>query len=248
MSGWTEQEKILHWEPARPALLPDNELHVWWLPLQQSAARYAELEALLSEREQARAARFKYDRHRIGFTVGRGLLREMLGRYLHTDPASLRFQLGPFGKPSLAPIDGRQLCFNYSDAEDRALYVFAWDLEVGADLECLQREVAHQRIAARRFASSESCALSRIPQEEQREAFLVCWTRKEGYGKARGVGIRYALDSIELCLDCRRSPLQIPDAEVGHWVLHQIYPTEHYTGTIVHAAGTPNLRFFSDGT
>jgi len=249
MSAWIEQQQVVHWiASAERPQLPANELHVWWLSLQQPTDRYAYLQSLLSEPEQVRAARFKFDRHRIAYTTGRGMLRELLGHYLDTDPAALRFQLGPLGKPALAPIDGRQLCFNYSDAEDRALYAFAWDLEVGADLECLRREVEHHKIIARKFTAAEADALLSLPERQQAPAFLVCWTRKEGYGKARGVGIRYPLDSVELCLDCRQQRLLIPDPEVGQWVMHQIYPTGEFTGTVVHAATDPKIRYFTEGS
>lgn len=248
MGNWVEQQQIINWQAAaRPPALGRNELHVWWLSLQQPAERYARFLALLSEHERQRAARFKLDRHRVAFIAGRGLLRELVGHYLDTDPATVAFRLGPFGKPALAPDEGRQqLCFNYSDAEDRALYVFAWDIEVGADLECLRRRVEYYQRITRKFADSEVEALSSLPEHEQHDAFLVCWTRKEGYGKALGVGIRYPLDSVELCVDCRRRQLRIPDPEFGHWIIHQIYPAAEFTGTVVHADGEPGIRFFTE--
>lgn len=247
MRNWVEKQQVVSWTAVtQPPVLAPNELHVWWLPLQQPAQRYAHFQSTLSERERQRAARFKFDRHRIAFTTGRGLLRELVGRYLDTDPAGIEFRLGPFGKPALPPRDGRQLCFNYSDAEGYALYVFAWDIEVGADLECLLRRVDYFQDITRKFADSEAEALAALPENEQHDAFLVCWTRKEGYGKALGVGIRYPLDSVELCLDCRQRQLRVPDPEFKHWIIHQIYPSAEFTGTVVHSDGAPDIRFFTE--
>ena len=71
-------------------------------PLDLDEHRLAGLHATLSADERGRAARFHFERDRKHFIAARGLLRELLGRYLARAPASLRFAYGPRGKPFLA--------------------------------------------------------------------------------------------------------------------------------------------------
>jgi len=245
---WIDNQQLVQWsDVATPPPLGPDELHVWWLPLQQTAPRLAVLESTLSDVEQSRAARFRRDGLRANYIAGRGWLRILVGAYLDCEPVSVEFILGAYGKPGVQPRAGRRLCFNYSDADDMALYAFAWDREVGADLERLTREVSFQRIATRKFTADEADSLAQLPASQQSEAFLVGWTRKEGYGKARGVGIHYPLNEVELCVDYHRNHLTVADPDYGHWVLHQIYPDHEHTGTVVHVAGAPRLRFLRAG-
>ena len=76
-----------------------GEIHVWTLPLDPAPAEAAALAALLAPDEAARAARFRFERHRRRYAVGRGALRTLLGRYLDRPPRSVAFRYGPNDKP-----------------------------------------------------------------------------------------------------------------------------------------------------
>ncbi len=177
-------------------------------------------------------------------------MRELLGRYLNEHPCEILFRFGPYGKPSLASsLDDDGLCFNYTDAEGRALYAFAQGCELGVDLEHLSRTIRYRRIAERKFTQSESEALLGLPDAEGRRAFLGCWTRKEAYGKARGVGICYPLDSVDLCTDYISPMMTIHDRvsadAVRLWNLRQFYPDERFVASIVYAGDTRQLHYYT---
>ncbi len=235
--SWIDDQRLVRWQ--RTATVPPlggDEIHLWWVPLRTSAARVAALANRLNAAESARAGRFRLPRLRDDWVVGRATLRLLLGAYLRQPAAAIRFEYGPVGKPRLARHhDARRLCFNYSDSGGRALYAFAWDGEVGVDLEYLPREVSFSRIARRKFTGVEAAAILSLPPAQQRDAFLACWTRKEGYGKAVGVGIRYPLDSVELCLDCAEPRFGIadPDEPDRFWQGEQVYPSREFVGTVV---------------
>ena len=180
------------------------------------------------------------------FTAARGLLKVLLSAYLERAPDGLEFRYGPLGKPSLPAVGGGdELCFNYTDSEGFALYAFAWNRDLGVDLEMLSRRVRYQRIIERRFAPAESEALLAMSEEAQRRSFLACWTRKEGYGKALGLGIHFPLDCREMCVDCGASPLSIEDHVDGEtWDIHQLYPTEEFVAALVHPSGDLPQRCF----
>jgi hypothetical protein len=78
------------------------------------------------------------------------------------------------------------------------------------------------------------------------DAFLACWTRKEGYGKAVGVGIRYPLDSVELCLDCAEPRFTIadPDEPDRFWQGEQVYPSREFVGTVVCEGRSRKLGYY----
>ncbi|NJO06376.1 MAG: hypothetical protein HC876_13095, partial [Chloroflexaceae bacterium] len=94
------------WQPtATPPVLHPAAVHVWWATLAPPTAHRTALAALLSPDEQQRAARFVFPQHQQHFTVARGLLRLLIGRYLSTSPAALRFTYSSHGKPALLQTD-----------------------------------------------------------------------------------------------------------------------------------------------
>lgn len=204
------------------------------MQLTGSASEVDDLRPLLSASEQGRADRYRFDRHRRAYILGRAALRLLLSRYTGRPAARICFDYGEWGKPSLADGPVPRLCFNYSDAGGRALYGFARDFEIGVDVEDLNREVSFERIVQRRFSESEARAILGMPDGKRKAAFLACWTRKEGYGKAEGWGINYPLDSVELCSDCEADRVDLTVDGGGKWVVRQIYPSRDFVGTVVY--------------
>ena len=88
--------------PPADLSLATGDLHAWLIPIDAPPVRVSELTALLSLDEQARAARFRFERDRTRFIAARAALRRILGRYLGRAPAELAFDYSPHGKPSLA--------------------------------------------------------------------------------------------------------------------------------------------------
>ena len=84
-----------------------DDIHVWQAALDREENFLRQAEATLSPEEKARADRFHFANDRNRFVVARGLLRELLGRYLQQAPAALEFSYGQHGKPALS---GRE-CF-----------------------------------------------------------------------------------------------------------------------------------------
>ena len=155
------------------------------------------LETVLAADECERARRFRFERDRARYVVGRGLLRVLLGRYLATDPVEIRFAYGPYQKPSLAGTGPR---FNLSHSGSVALLAFSAGGEVGIDVERDDADLARERIPERFFSAAEVRALRALPRALQPRAFLCCWTRKEAFIKARGDGLSLALDSFDVTL------------------------------------------------
>ena len=170
---------------------------MWRAALERPDEVVGRLRRLLSDDERARADRFRFDRDRSRYTVGRSLLRVLLGRYVGIAPEDLRFEYGAYDKPRLASGGP---WFNLSHSGPVALYAFTKAAEVGIDVELDNEDFARERIAERFFSPTEVAVLRSLPESLQPRAFLACWTRKEAFIKARGDGLSLPLDSFDVSL------------------------------------------------
>lgn len=187
-------------------MLADDEIHVWLTDLARPPARLAELTDILTEDERERAAQFHDPGQRDGFIVGRGLLREVLGRYLRRPAAALRFGRNAHGKPALADAgSGSDLHFNLSHSGGRALLAVA-RRKVGVDLERLDRRVSQVALAERICTPREWTAFQAAPPARRSLAFFICWTRKEASAKALGDGLASGLRALDVCFPAESHP------------------------------------------
>ena len=168
---------------------------MWRAALDPPVHEVAALTALLSADEHARAARLRARERRRRFVVARGVVRTVLARYLGTDPASLRFEYGPRGKPRLAATSLR---FNLSHSHDLAVLAVTHGRELGIDVERIRDTVAVTPLATRFFSPAECAALEALPVDERRPGFFRLWTRKEAYLKATGEGVSRELRAIDV--------------------------------------------------
>lgn len=164
------------------------------LDLDPLPEQVAELEALLDDADCERAKAFHFEDHRRRFIVRRGLMRLELARAIGGQPGRLRFAQGEQGKLSLS--DAPELRFNLSHAEDLALLAISDGVEIGCDIERIDPARARRDIAEQFFSPQEFATLSALPEEQWVEGFFNCWTRKEAYIKALGIGLSYPLDSF----------------------------------------------------
>jgi 4'-phosphopantetheinyl transferase len=220
--------------PPDRALLP-GELHVCSASLDLPAADVLSLRRLLSADERARADRFRFERDRSRYTVGRARLRVLLGGYLGLVPSRLTFEYGEFQKPRLA---GDQVRFNLSHSGSTALFAFTTQGEVGIDVERDDADFARERIAERFFSPAEVRELRALDPALQPLGFLTCWTRKEAFIKARGDGLSLALDSFDVSLR-PGSPAVLyrtawSDDEPGRWCLQDL--SDHDAGYVAAVA------------
>lgn len=220
---------------ARPMTLSlaDDEVHTWCMPLNQSADAMQMLARTLSVDEQARCARFHFERDQRAFVASHGLLRAILGRYLNIEPSRVRFSYGSHGKPAL--IDSR-LRFNLSHAHQRVLIAVTLAREIGADIEHIRPIDDMEQIVARFFSSSERVAFCALPASQKSEAFFSGWTRKEAYLKAIGDGLARPLDTFDVSLTpgAPASLLRVESdaGEVTRWSLLALAPVPGYLAAL----------------
>lgn len=214
-----------------------DEVHVWHAALDLPSARIAQLAHTLAPDEQARAARFRFDRDRHQFIAARGILRALLARYLALDPAGIRFSYGPQGKPALSePERDPGVCFNLAHTHGLALYGITRGREIGIDVERIRPGGAQEQIAERFFSPYETATLRALPAALQDQAFFACWTRKEAYLKARGGGLSLDLAAFDVTLTPGdpASLLETRDdpAQRRRWTLTALEPGPAYAGAV----------------
>ena len=220
--------------------LPAEEVHVWRAVLEVSARMLDQLRTTLSADELARAARLHFPRDRVRFIAAHGIVRHILSGYLNAAPGGLEFATNEYGKPALAGNWGGALSFNLSHSGELVLLALTRGREVGVDVEQFLPARADSAIAENYFSPSEFARLRGLPAGLRPRAFFNCWTRKEAYIKARGMGLAIPLDSFDVSLapDEPAALLRTPDAgDAETWQLRQLELGERYVGALV-AAGS----------
>jgi 4'-phosphopantetheinyl transferase len=233
----------LWWPPApcKP-VLEGNAVQVWCASLEQDETSVAAFFQTLSLDEKARAQRFYFARDQRHFVVGRGVLRDILSRYLDLPPQELLFSYGPKDKPSLAPAlvqaspKALALRFNLSHSGGLALYAFTDGREVGIDIERLRPLDDAEHIARRFFSMHEVQVFCALPTHLRLEGFFNCWCRKESYIKATGDGLSMPLDRFTVSLipgeSARFLHVEGDPAEAARWSLRELHPAPGYTAAV----------------
>jgi len=218
-------------------VLGDDEVHVWRATLDKTPSQIQGFLHSLAADEHVRAERFYFERDREHFIAARGVLRAILGSYLHRTPENLSFCYNAHGKPALAgESDDDAIRFNVSHSHAVALFAVTRGREVGIDLEHIRFDVAVAEIAERFFSRREIATLRALPTETQRQAFFRCWTRKEAYIKARGGGLSLPLDQFDVSLapgePAAVLSTQGDPSEASRWSLHELTPAPGYVAAL----------------
>jgi 4'-phosphopantetheinyl transferase len=223
--------------PPNPSLGPDD-LHVWVANQNRPQSQVDQFWHYLAEAERARANRFYFDHDRKHYIVARGLLRLLLGRYLHLPPTEVAFVYGDHGKPDLAPVQAQAgVRFNISHSHGVALLAFARQREVGVDIEQVRPLDDGEQIAERFFSKSEVAVFTAVPTPQKPQAFFNCWTRKEAFIKVIGEGLSCPLDSFDVTLKPGEPAelLQVKGSRetAVRWRLENLEPAAGYAGAVI---------------
>jgi len=222
--------------PPKELALSDNRVDVWLISLIQPGATGGSYTDILSEDEQERAARFKFDRHRWPYIAAHVAVRSILSKYLKSAPARLKFINGTNGKPSLAAeFSAHELQFNLSHSHEMALLGVTRGHEIGVDIEWIKEDYGFDEVAERFFTAKEVADMRALPGHLQRQAFFKCWTSKEAFLKAKGTGLSGKLDEVEITLtDNQRVRIR---ADVRGWTLSELNPGGGYEAAVVVEGG-----------
>ncbi len=220
--------------------LPRGEIHVWRASLSTDKTTLRSLEATLADQERERARRFIFERDRDRHVAARGILRDLLGKYLRRAPESVEFVYGPFGKPDIASAASRpEIRFNLSHSHGLVVVAIGRKREVGIRCRVDPGPISACKRGdseAHYFSAKESDELSKLPAEVRTEGFFLCWTRKEAYIKAKGDGLQIPLDSFDVSLTPGR-PATLSSVDEPRWGIESFAPSpiseRHYAAAVV---------------
>ena len=213
-----------------------ERIQIFAVGVQAPDSVVAQYQLVLTPEEVARAARFRFRHLQRSFIIARGVLRILIGRYLHTTPQHVELCYGAKGKPRLA-VPAR-IQFNVSHSNDLALFAFALDREIGIDVEHIRPLSDMQEIASRFFCADETAELMGLPPDQHEQAFYRCWTRKEAYIKAIGDGLSVPLDNFRVTLR-QHDPVRF--VHLAHdtvaaegWTLLDLRPAPQYAAALAY--------------
>jgi 4'-phosphopantetheinyl transferase len=214
--------------------------------------------ALLDDAERARAARFRFARHRLEFLATHALTRVALSHGHSLPPKAWGFSVNKYGKPSPIPECG--LGFNQSNSLELAVCLLARPdggarvaaanvgVDVGVDVESFARAEEIVPLAPRVFSVSERAQLDALPVTARADRALSLWTLKEAYIKARGMGLSLPLEGISFLFEgAQAMRLEVApgvDDDPGHWRFCQIDHAEHRIALAVKAEAVGGVEIF----
>jgi 4'-phosphopantetheinyl transferase len=169
-------------------------VEVWLIRTDLPERVLADLLPFLDEGERARAEALIYPASRRQFIAAHGAFRVILGRRLGLPPASLRWQLGPHGKPELAG-PGPRVSFSHSG--DFAALATAAGRRVGVDIQRLLPRLDVTRLAARFYPQQEAKFVALAPGRARQVArYTRLWARKEACVKVAGGRLLPGLEQV----------------------------------------------------
>lgn len=132
--------------------------------------------------------------------VSRGILRQILSRYIGEDPQNIKIITGKNGKPFLDQwYNPLNLSFNVAHSNDMALFAVSNFESIGIDIEKFDTEKDLESIAKMMFSMKEKEFLKNT--EEKKVVFHQIWTLKEAILKCYGCGFSYPSSEFSVVLN-----------------------------------------------
>lgn len=227
---WREVSAI---PPVAPA-----EIQVWRVNLLPPPAEISRLEKFLTAHEIKQAAQFHFAHDQRRFVVRRAVLRQLLAANLGLRPAEIQIEAAQFQKPQIAaPQNPNNLRFNCSHSADWALIALALGREVGADVEQRRPLPDADELVKNYFSDGEITEWNGLPEAARGEGFFNCWTRKEAYVKAIGLGLAHPLKEFSVSLAPDRPVVLLKVAKdstaLDRWSLLDLAVATGYSAALV---------------
>jgi 4'-phosphopantetheinyl transferase len=221
--------------------VPTHDVHVWFRATDAlDAAAIAAAASVLSDEERERYRRFHFARDARDYAAAHALLRQTLSLGGDRAPAEWQFEKTPAGKPLLIGDGAGRASFSLSHTRGMVACAVTSGAEVGVDVECVDRDVDGDEIAARFFAPAEAAQLMDVQANARRDRFFDLWTLKEALVKALGRGMAVSLRSLAFTI-CAGGDIHLnaPDLDPGAWQFALFAPSPRHRLAVA-AARTPS--------
>lgn len=216
--------------PPLPSRLHPGEVRVYYADAAELIAASGGVDralAWLQSAEPERFARYRGDADRMMFLCGRIMARGLVGRALGIPPDSWRWQEGPHGRPEIAAPE-TTLKFNLAHSAGLVACAVADGRDVGVDVEHVTRPPIDLKMVRRYCSPAEADDIEAHGEDGWQRRFLIYWTLKEAYLKARGLGISVPLSEITFDLNRDHALVRFDGSLEGtdtRWCLRFLQPT-----------------------
>jgi 4'-phosphopantetheinyl transferase len=247
--GQEDDARSDFWQiPTDWPVLDADHVHLWRVDLNQTDDLVARYSRVLAPDEEYRAGRFRFERHKRRFVVGRAILRQVLGRYLNLSPAHVAFGYGPKGKPFVDHSTDHLIRFNLSHTEELMVLAVSLNREMGVDVEFMRPISDIDQLADHCFSEKELRTFKQLKSQHRRAAFFRCWTRKEAYVKAIGDGFSAPLKGFDVSFlpeaEARLLRVVADSEEADKWSMCSFEPALDVQGALVAAGNDWNAHFY----
>ena len=238
--------------------LDADSIHIWGVHVPDMLGRLDALHAVLSPKEQEKAARLHRKSDRQSSIAARGALRVLLSGYTGIPAVDIEFNYSENGKPYLVPsvfgwprsrtVDfqsaslqhgwlpagqGRQdacdtVSFNLSHSGDWVVLGFGRQRNIGVDVEKIKWTADVLPIASRYFSLEEIALIENAA--DKHTMFFQLWARKEAYVKACGSTLFSELGNFSVPLDDGELPAA---GERDGWIFHRLEVGPKYAAAVV---------------
>lgn len=149
--------------------------------------------SFLADSEKERADQLKIKKVFEQFVLTRGRLRRNVAQQLSCTPQELIIDVAEKGKPYLKNFNYQ---FNVSHTQGSAIIALSPTIQLGIDMENINREVDIFGVAKQLFTKQEQDFI--FNESDQKQAFFYVWTRKEALVKALGLGIYSDIKTVSI--------------------------------------------------
>lgn len=212
----------------------DNTVYIWKIPLNNSEINWNQWLLKLSSDEKKAAMRFQFERHRRRYIIAHVAMREILSTYLNVAVEDVSIRIDQNGKPYLL---NNPIYFNLSHSHDMALLGVSFHGNIGVDIEFVNSKLDVMGIAERFFSSEEFKQLQDISPENRHLHFYHCWSAKEAFLKAKGLGIANHLKMFALDIqDLNKIKIMLINQELKEfsaWFVQPLGVADGYIATLV---------------
>ena len=229
--------------------LKGGELHIWRTKISDNVLNINEYLDLLTIEEQAKAQSFFFRKDQNRYVITRAILKKLLAMYLNViSPRCICFKQTNYGKPYLVDsINNENIKFNISHSNDCVVFAFTKNIDVGVDIEYIDKNLVIEEIIEYCCTELEKNQLNELPYNHRYYYFYKLWVLKEAIVKALGLGLSFDLKQIRTDFYENKliSFVDIIDNNKLCWTANTFYAYNSYYSAFAVKSSTIKVIFFT---
>jgi len=152
---------------------------------------------LSSAADQKRLNAFRHQGAQAQFALARLLAAAALENTFGCEARQWLIAYGEKGRPRLENCPNDTLDISISHTNGMVAFAFTQQGLIGVDVEDQERNADIELLAREVFSPSESARFHTLSSAARKDYFFKCWTLKEAYTKALGLGLYAGFRTIE---------------------------------------------------